>query len=59
LENPYPSAAIQTQFMAKASPMAAGMVAFKNAQIHVPTALLVFLLALVLVGHAGLWAFGN
>jgi hypothetical protein len=39
--------------------LAAGMIAFKNAQIHVSLWLLAPFLAVVVLGHAVLWVFGN
>jgi hypothetical protein len=39
--------------------LAAGMIAFKNAELHIWTPLLVFILIVVVVGHAVLWVHGN
>lgn len=39
--------------------LAAGMIAFKNAQVHVPQGVLILILVLVVAGHGWLWVFGN
>ena len=39
--------------------LAAGMIAFKNLQFHIPQTLLVVSLVIVALGHAWLWVVGN